>query len=64
MPKFKVMATSYTFFDAIVEAKDEHEAFELAEADEVEWYKPSVTAGDWQVHGDMIIEITEEENNG
>ena len=63
MPKFKVMATSYSYLDAIVEAKDAEEANALAEADDVNWYSPSITAGDFQIHGDMTVEITEEEDN-
>lgn len=63
MPKFKVMATAYSFLDAIVEAKDTQEAYELAQDDGVNWFMPSEFACDFQVHGDMITEIKEEETN-
>ena len=63
MPKFKVMATSYSYLDAIVEAKDAEEAYSEAQKDYVNWFSPGEHAADFQIHGDMIVEIKEEEDN-
>ena len=56
MTKYKVMATMYTYMDAIVEAKDEEEALALADADKVEWYE---VGGDWEIHADMTFKENE-----
>lgn len=63
MPKFKVMATSSSFYDTIVEAKDTQEAYELAQEDYINWHLPGEHAGEFIIHGDMITEIKEEETN-
>lgn len=47
MPKFKVQATQYTFYDAVVEAKDYEEADALAYEGDVEWIE---VGGDWETH--------------
>lgn len=47
MPKFKVQATQYTFYDAVVEAKDYEEADALAYEGNVEWIE---VGGDWETH--------------
>jgi len=58
MPKFKVMATSYDYYDAYVEAKDAQEAYEKATNNEVEWVQAN-DIGEWQVHADCVYEIEE-----
>lgn len=61
MPKYRVMATAYDFYDAYVEAKDEQEAYEKAKSNDVEWILVN-DDGDWQVHGDDIYEVEEYED--
>lgn len=58
MPKFKVMATSYDYYDAYVEAKDAQEAYEKAKYGVVEWVQVN-DIGEWEVHGDCVYEIEE-----
>ena len=58
MPKFKVKATSYNYYDAIVEAKDAQEAYEIASTHDVDWEQ--VDWGDWQIHGELTEEIADE----
>jgi len=59
MPKFIVKATAYDFYCAIVEAKDAQEAYEIARNNDVDWQKE--VEGDWQVHGGLTEEITDED---
>ena len=47
MPKYKVIATEYVFKDALIEAKDAEEAYEKAQADNVDWI---IVGGDWEAH--------------
>jgi len=56
MPKYKVMATEYVFKDALIEAKDAEEAYEKAQADNVDWI---IVGGDFEMHEDMIFEEKE-----
>jgi len=58
MPKFIVKATGCDYYDAIIEAKDAQEAYEKAKTDNVDWEE--VGYGGWQVHGDLIEEISNE----
>jgi predicted phosphodiesterase len=58
MPKYKVMATEYIFKDAFIEAKDAEEAYEKAQADNVDW---TIVGGDWEIHEDMTFEENEDE---
>ena len=57
---FKVMATSYDFYDAFIEANSEDEAYEIASNGiGVDWVKAD-DQGDWQIHGDMTTELTDD----
>lgn len=47
MPKYKVIATQYTYKDAFIEASSEEEAISKAEEDNVDWV---TVGGDWEVH--------------
>ncbi len=57
MNKYKIRATKFTFMDAIVEAKDEDEAFERAmyDSDNVEWVEVGT---DWEFYDDQVTEET------
>jgi len=57
MPKYKVIATEYVFKDALIEAKDAEEAYEKAQADNVDWI---TVGGDWEIHEDMTFEENED----
>ena len=56
MPKYKVIATEYVFKDALIEAKDAEDAYEKAQADNVDWI---IVGGDWEIHEDMTFEEKE-----
>ena len=57
MPRYKVMATEYIYKDAYIDAKDAEEAVEIAENTGQGFI---TVGGDFQVHADMTLEITDE----
>lgn len=58
MAKFKVMATSFDYFDAYVEAENAQEAYEKAVEGRVEWVLVT-DHGDFEIHGDLVTEVTD-----
>ena len=59
MPFYKVMATSIETFKAIIEAKNEQEAYQIGKEDENVIFEPvDYPNGDWEVDS-YVQEFTE-----
>lgn len=61
MPKFKVTATMYTDLETVIEAKNEEEAYQIAQQLDGAEFTEQPNSGDWQI-GD-VIKLEEDQNN-